>query len=256
MNARGRHRFVQTRASRATALAALAAAGSLLVGACGVDGTPVSDGSTSTPDTSSQPTTAPESPSSTTPGAPVMAGGAFRVTSAAGQPKVLITVIEDLACPACKNFESVVGSTLDGYGDDTEVAIDYRVISFLDRASPDRYSSRAANASYCVWHAGDGTVASQKAWREFQRTMFEKQPDEGGPGLDDDEITAIATESGISDVGSCITSGQYADDVTETTDETMNDSEFEGTPTVLVNGEKVTVSSADDVKDAVDAARR
>lgn len=235
---------VRTRAARAVALCGLAAAAALAAGACTVDGTPVSDGSGS--DTS---TSAPS-------GSTVTSNGSFRVTSAPGQPKVVVTVIEDLGCPACKNFESIVGPTLDGYADDTEVAIDYKVISFLDRVYPDHYSSRAANASYCVWHSGDGSPSSAQTWRTFQRATFDRQPAEGGPGLDDAELAAIAQQSGAPDVAGCITGGQYADDVSATTDETTGDSDFQGTPTVLVNGDEITVTSASSVKDAVEAARR
>ncbi|MCF8586952.1 DsbA family protein [Gordonia liuliyuniae] len=252
MNALGRHRLVPSRTVRAAAFGCIVAAGALLVGACGTDGTPVSDGSTPSADTSAD-TSASSTPST---GAPVMAGGAFRVTAAAGQPKVVVTIIEDLACPACQQFESLTGTTLDGYAADPEIAIDYQIISFLDRVSPDRYSSRAANASYCVWHAGDGSATSQARWRGFQHTMFGRQPDEGGPGLGDDEIIAIAAESDVPDVADCITSGQYSDAVAATTDAVTNGSDFEGTPTVLVNGEKVTARSASELKAAVDAARR
>ncbi|WOC13026.1 DsbA family protein [Gordonia sp. MP11Mi] len=249
MNALGRHRRVTSRVGRTAALGCLAT-GALLIGACGIDGTPVPDRSTADTSTGSGSSPAPST------GAPVMADGAFRVTSAAGQPKVIVTVVEDLACPACKQFESVVGPTIDGYGGDPDIAVDYRIISFLDRVSPDRYSSRAANASYCVWHAGDGSIKSQQAWRGFQHAMFQRQPDEGGPGLDDSEIIAIAAQNGAVDVADCITGGQYGADVSASTEQTQDDPDFTGTPTVLVNGEQIEVTSAADVKRAVEAARR
>ncbi|MCF8568786.1 thioredoxin domain-containing protein [Gordonia sp. HY002] len=243
---------VRSRAARAVALGGLAATGALLVGACTVDGTPVSDGSTSTETGAS----GSDGSTSTPSGPSVTSNGSFRVTAAPGQPKVIVTVIEDLGCPACQKFEAIVGPTLDGYADDTEVAIDYKVISFLDRVYPDHYSSRAANASYCVWHSGDGSLGSAQTWRKFQSTTFGRQPTEGGPGLTDDELAAIAKQSGAPDVAGCITGGQYANEVSATTDETTDDSEFKGTPTVLVNGKEVTVTSAADVEDAVDAAKR
>lgn len=242
-----RLRPARTPAVRTLTVGGLAVAGALLVGGCTVDGSPVPDGSVAAPGSGS--TSGPS-------GGPVTSNGSFRVTAAPGQPKVVVTVIEDLACPACQLFEKSVGPTLDGYADDTEVAIDYTVISFLDRAWPDHYSSRAANASYCVWHEGDGSPESARTWRDFQTAMFEEQPAEGGPGLDDSEIVAIAKQAGAPEVADCITGGQYSADVSATTDQTLDDPGFKGTPTVLVNGDELTVTTADDVKDAVESARR
>ena len=59
----------------------------------------------------------------------------------------VISVVEDFQCPACKNFESISGSTLQQLADAGNVAVDYRPISILDRFSNGTmYSTRAASA--------------------------------------------------------------------------------------------------------------
>ncbi|WP_132992077.1 DsbA family protein [Gordonia zhaorongruii] len=229
-----------------------AAIGVIALGACSVDGDAVREAGAAPWSTSSTPS----SPSTSGATAPVGSDGAFRITPEKAAPKVTVTAIEDLACPACKRFESVIGSDVADLADDPDVALEYRMIAFLDRMSDDRYSSRAANASYCVWHRETDQADRVTTWRKFQQLAFDGQPDEGGPGLPDSELAAFAEEAGAGDAQNCISGEDRADEVKATTERTLGDAEFEGTPTVLVNGEQVTVASASDLTDAVEKAKR
>ncbi|QRY61592.1 DsbA family protein [Gordonia sp. PDNC005] len=187
---------------------------------------------------------------------PAKNGEAFRVFAGTGAPKVTVTVIADLACPACKVFESTFGPVLDAYRGDPDVAVDYRVISFLDRMSSDRYSSRAANASHCVWHAAEATPAHTQDWREFQSIMFENQPPEGGPGLSTTQLAQFATTAGMPSANRCILESKRSSDVSAVTRAVTNDPTFQGTPTVKINGDTYTPTTPTALKSAIDQAKR
>lgn len=161
---------------------------------------------------------------------------------------VTIQVVEDFQCPACQQFEAGFGSALDEYaaGDDVNVA--YRGIAFLDRASTTDYSSRALNASACVMEAADTDV-----WKAFHAEMFAQQPSEGGAGLADSDLIAIAEGAGADDVASCIEDGTYLDWAGSTTDAAFDEG-VTGTPTVFVNGEQLESFNPADIQAAVDEA--
>ncbi|MGN2635610.1 DsbA family protein [Nocardia takedensis] len=157
--------------------------------------------------------------------------GAVRI----GKPeaKVTVRVVADLQCPACKAFEAANEQTLSQAVNSGTAAVEYNIISFLDKASTNQYSSRAANASYCV------AQADPSKYQTWIATMFERQPAEGGAGLTDDQLIEIAKSVGYTDeVASCITDKTYAKFVTSTTQQAF-DSGVDSTPTVYVNNEKI-----------------
>lgn len=218
------------------------AAVTLLAG-CSVDGTATraaGENTTTATDTTGIPTL--PAPTTAPSGAPITSDGAFRI-STAGEVAVAVTVVEDLACPACKAFEAAYGDTLDEISKMPGAAVDYRIISFLDRMSSDDYSSRAANASYCVWNRPGDNASRQATWLKFQRSAFTNQPSEGGKGLPDSQLISLAKAAGATDVDSCISSKKYASEVTATTKATMDQPGFSGTPTIMVNGQPVDLRS-------------
>ncbi|OAK52429.1 DsbA family protein [Rhodococcoides kyotonense] len=178
----------------------------------------------------------------------VTSDGAIRI----GDPNaaVVVTVVEDFQCPACKQFEAISGDTLSGLVADNTVAVDYKPIAILDRMSSTNYSTRAANASMCV---ADADIADWPAWHT---AMFEQQPAEGGSGLTDDELVAIAASAGAdsAEVAGCITDGTYTDYVTSQT-QTVLQGGVTGTPTVSVNGTVVQNPTPDGLRAAISAAQ-
>ncbi|MFI5719683.1 DsbA family protein [Nocardia sp. NPDC051750] len=174
--------------------------------------------------------------SDSTPGQ-VLDNGAVRI----GEPDAAVTVrvVLDLQCPFCKAFEEANGAVLEGAVRDGTAAVEYSVISFLDRASTTEYSSRAGNASFCVANTG---LDNYQAWLS---EMFTRQPEEGGDGLPDSDLIDIAESNGYTDpaVAECITDRQYDSYLRTKTDEVL-DSGVNGTPAVFVNGEEVTDSGA------------
>lgn len=167
----------------------------------------------------------------------VLADGAVRI----GDPhaKVTVRVVMDLQCPYCKMFEANNGSVLENAVRDHTAAVEYSVISFLDRASTTQYSSRAGNASFCVANSG------LEHYQSWLAAMFAQQPDEGSEGLTDDRLIDIAETAGYpeSAVAQCITNRSY-DAYLRSKTEAVLAGGVDSTPTVTVNGKRITDSSA------------
>lgn len=146
--------------------------------------------------------------------------------------KVKVRVVADLQCPACKQFEAANGEALAQAAADGTAVVEYQVISFLDKASTNQYSSRAANASFCV------AKSDPSKYQTWLQTMFAKQPAEGGAGLSNEQLVQIATEVGYTDpaVATCIDDKPYNDYITQVTQQTLS-SGVESTPSVFINGQ-------------------
>lgn len=158
--------------------------------------------------------------------------GSIRV----GRPdaKVTVRLVADLQCPACQAFEAAYGPTLEDAVADGTAAVEYNIIAFLDRASTTEYSSRAANASYCV------ATSDPAEYQGWLKAMYAQQPAEGGAGLPDAQLIEIAKAAGYTDpaVEQCITDRTYDKYVAARTDDVLN-SGVQSTPTVFVNGTQV-----------------
>ena len=149
----------------------------------------------------------------------------------------------DFMCPICNQFEQTYGPTLEQLSGDGTITLNIHPIAILDNQSQGtEYSTRAANAAYCVAEDAPDAVLP------FVQAMYAGQPEEGSTGLTDDEITAIASEAGAGDAAaSCIADGTYARYVTAMTRKTPIQPGQTGiaTPTIAVNGE--TLSNSQDL---------
>ncbi len=146
----------------------------------------------------------------------------------------------DFMCPVCNQFEQVYGEAIQGLVTDGTITLNIHPISILDRASQGtEYSTRAANAMYCV-AAADGTAAVP-----FMQAMFANQPEEGSTGLTDEQILAIAAGVGVTGIDSCVNDGEYSGFVTAMTEKTpvAPGASGIGTPTIAINGEVIANSS-------------
>jgi protein-disulfide isomerase len=143
-------------------------------------------------------------------------------------------------CPVCNQFEQVYGESIQGLVDDGTITLGIHPIAILDHQSQGTaYSTRAANAMYCVAVA-DGTAAVP-----FMQAMYADQPAEGSPGLTDDQILEIASGVGVDGIDDCVTSGKYSQFVTDQTEKTpvQPGASGIGTPTIVVNGEAIANST-------------
>lgn len=165
------------------------------------------------------------------------------------QAPVTVSVTEDFQCPACRQFETVSGATLNELVDSGHVRVEYHPIAILDRMSSTKYSTRAANASACV------AETDRARWPAWKSAMFAAQPAEGGTGLPDDQLIAIAAGAGIdtTDLAHCVTDQRYTDWVTTTTETALHNG-IHATPTITVNDAPVTNPTPDGLRAAVAAA--
>ncbi|MGQ4598075.1 thioredoxin domain-containing protein [Nocardia sp. R6R-6] len=163
--------------------------------------------------------------------ATVTDNGAVRI----GKPdaKVTVRVVADLQCPACKAFEAANAQAIKNAVDNGTAIVEYNIISFLNEASTTKYSSRAANAAYCVAEADPSKYVG------WLVTMYEQQPGEGSAGLTDDQLIDIAKSAGVPDsVGQCIKDNNYNEYIGAKTEDVQN-SGVQTTPTIFVNGTQV-----------------
>lgn len=152
-----------------------------------------------------------------------------------------ITVYEDLQCPACRDFEQATGDQVATGIESGDVRVEYRLVSFLDGASGNEYSSRALNALLVTLD-----TAGVDAFKSLHDALYADQPAEGGDGPEDDALIRAAVAAGADEsaVTGPIEDKMYEQWIKNAT-EAMSTNGVQGTPTVFVNGQRV--------EDAVDA---
>lgn len=133
------------------------------------------------------------------------------MTSAgSSDPMAVISLYEDFQCPHCAAFEKAMGPTLNKLVDSGIVAIDYYMVAILDTPTNKNYSTRAANAAYCV--AEEDKTPSKEYFRNFHGALFAQQPAEGSPAPDNAALTETARQAGAAgDVAECVTKGKFDD---------------------------------------------
>jgi protein-disulfide isomerase len=168
-------------------------------------------------------------------GGPVDASGAVVVASPKlvsdnGKPKAEVQFYEDFLCPACGNFERSFGPTVSKLIDIGAIAADYSMVTILDSSRTQNYSSRAANAAFCV---ADESI---EAFRRFHSALYsvDIQPSETGKTFPDNaRLIELARESGAAGkVPDCINSGKYLSKVNGL----AAAGNIHATPTVRING--------------------
>ncbi len=176
----------------------------------------------------------------------------YAVASGEASAPVKVEVYEDFLCPACGDFEDAAGPTLERYAASKDVQVRYLPISFLDPLSNDtEYSTRAVNAVGVVLDE-----AGPAAALELHDLLFDNQPAEGSDGLSDGQLVELATRAGADEaaVAGPIEALRFEQWVSEAT-KAAQDEGVGGTPTVLVNGDKLDDNSVESLTAAVEAAR-
>ena len=172
---------------------------------------------------------------------------AVRVTSEAlikkpdtDEPKAVLSVYEDFQCPHCRTFEKNFGSAVNKLVESGAVAVDYYMVALpgLDRGNKG-YSTRAANAGYCV---GD---EDKDAFVRFHSALFAQQPEEGsGTGPDNASLIETARQAGVTGgVADCINRGKYNNMIKGL----MSAADISSTPTIRLNGEDISPATPDEL---------
>jgi protein-disulfide isomerase len=166
--------------------------------------------------------------------APEGADGYGVVVGEADAPKTVV-VYEDFQCPVCKAFEDATTKRVAEGISDGKVEVEYRIVSFLDDASQNNYSSRAANAAAAVLDD-----AGVDAFKEFHDTLYANQPAENTAGPDNAQLIDDAVRAGAdrSAVREAIDGGEFDQWVVDATDAMSKDG-VTGTPTIEIDGQKL-----------------
>jgi protein-disulfide isomerase len=151
-------------------------------------------------------------------------------------PKVVLSLYEDFLCPHCGVFEQQFGPTVRKLISTGAVAADYYMVSILDRQG-NGYSSRAANAAYCV------ADENKDAFQRFHDALFLQQPGEGAAVYPDNaRLIEVARQAGVGgDVADCINKGRYV----EMSQGLAAATGIQSTPTVKINGQEYKPTTPD-----------
>jgi protein-disulfide isomerase len=152
---------------------------------------------------------------------------------------VTVDLYEDFMCPVCGAFEKSAGDTLGSWVSDGTVRLRYHPIAILDRYSTTDYSTRSTNAFAAVVDS-DGAEAAVA----YHRLLFANQPEEGGPGLDDDKLADLAEQAGADGkaVQDALADDTFVQWVVNATNAASEDG-VNSTPTVMVDGKKVDLGA-------------
>lgn len=177
---------------------------------------------------------------------------AVRVSSAtlikkpnSDEPKAVLSIYEDFQCPHCREFEKNFGPTISKLVDSGAVAVDYFMVALpgLDKSNRG-YSTRAANAAYCV---GDENPDDPKKepFTRFHSALFAQQPEEGsGSGPDNAALIETARQAGVTGgVADCVNRGKY-DDMVGGLVKTSN---ITATPTIRLNGQDISPAKPEEL---------
>lgn len=161
------------------------------------------------------------------------------IKNEAGDPKAVLSLYEDFQCPHCRDFEAMFGPTITKLIDSGAVAADYNMVAILDSPVNQNYSTRGANAAYCV------ADENKDAFRRFHAALYAQQPPEGAPGAPDNkQLIEVARQAGVvGGVPDCVNSGKYDDMV----DGLAKASKITSTPTIRINGEDWDLTSPEDL---------
>lgn len=161
-----------------------------------------------------------------------------------------IVVYVDYQCPICQAFDVPNSAQMRSWVDTGAATVEIRPISFLDRASLNEYSSRAANAALCVANF------APDSFFDLHQILMEQQPAEGQEGHSDDKLFEFATQSGAGseEVKGCIQAKSFSDYIEQHTQFVLSNPQdgvsVTGTPTILVNGQQYTWATGDELVSA------
>jgi protein-disulfide isomerase len=161
-----------------------------------------------------------------------------------------IVVYIDYQCPICQAFDVPNSAQMRSWVDTGAATVEIRPLSFLDRASLNAFSSRAANSAMCV-----ANFEPDSFW-DFHESLILNQPQEGVEGPNDNELFQIAETAGAGteEIKGCIQAKSFGDYIAQYTQSVLGAPHggvsVTGTPTVLVNGSQYNWATGEELVSA------
>lgn len=158
---------------------------------------------------------------------------AVAATPKPGAPRVDLYL--DLQCPACGMLEKTNGKQMLALAESGAIDLRFHVMTFLDRNLANDASSRAAEAAYCA--------ADVRRMGPYVQTVYANMPAEEGSGYTDAQLREFAGESGIAGKDltrfqNCVKGDTYQQFTKRAA--TVNEGKASGTPTIYVDGTKLS----------------
>lgn len=155
------------------------------------------------------------------------------VTAKPGAPTV--DIYEDFQCPACAQFETILGPTFAELAQSGDITLRYHVKNFLDDNLRNDGSTKAGNGAFCA--------ADQGKFLAFHDAAYGNQPPESQTGWTSAALTAVAQDAGLTGDAlatwqKCVEVGKYTTYIDSVEKQSFADG-VRGTPTVRVNGKDV-----------------
>lgn len=175
------------------------------------------------------------------------------VTLVPGAPT--LDIYEDFQCPACAQFEQVMGATVVELAEQGKIRLVYHLKTFLDANLGTTHSLTMGNAAMCASDAG--------AFQPFHDAVYAAMPAQEGQGWTSSQTKGFAEEAGISGAAldawqTCVDEKKYATYV-ESTEEASSRAGVNATPTVRLAGQELDFNAVPDpaaLTAAVEAATR
>jgi protein-disulfide isomerase len=142
-----------------------------------------------------------------------------------------LDIYEDFQCPACAQFEQMLGSTISELAKAGDIKVVYHMKNFLDANLRNDGSTKAANAAFCAAESGK--------FQQFHDAAYANQPTEGS-GYSDGLLKDLAGQAGLSGESlttwqKCVDYGKYVNYVKSVEEQSSKDG-VNGTPTYRLNG--------------------
>jgi hypothetical protein len=175
---------------------------------------------------------------------PGLQPGQQPVPSASNPPAVVdIKIYVDYLCASCGMFEEANGAQLRSWAESGAATVEIHPLALLTtKSAGTQYSLRAADAAACV------ADLAPDHFLDFHDALLTDQPEEGSPGLTDDEILGRAEAAGVTALGQirrCISDERYKGWVREATSRALagpipnaSVSKIEAPLVILVNGQQ------------------
>ncbi|MFF3398406.1 DsbA family protein [Streptomyces sp. NPDC002659] len=145
-----------------------------------------------------------------------------------------LTVWEDFRCPVCAQFENAFRDTIHDLEATGQVKVQYHLATIIDGNLGGSGSLRAANAAACAQDVGK--------FDAYHDVLYQNQPPETQDGFGENSrlIELAGKVEGLDTPAfrSCVEDGTH-DTWVQKSATAFSNGGFTGTPTVLLNGEKV-----------------